>query len=347
MSARIGFDHYTIAGRELTPVETLRFARAHGLDGVQFLDPAAIDPALDPGRLAEFRRRADALGLYLEVGLPSPNPVRRSRQEGRTVTPAEHAADLARHAEAAAALGCRHARVYVGDRHDRFRTDTRWPEQVAAAEEVLRLLTPRLRALGLRVAVETHADLTADELLGLLGRLNPEVAGVTLDTGNLAMRLDDPVRATERLAPWVVCTHVKDCVLEHSPRGLRWQARPVGSGVLPMPDLLAPLLRANPALNLSIELHPRTYDLPIHDPSWLGFFPGLGPDSLAPVLHLEAVSEARFDTGFLDRPDVVEAIPWEDRDLDWLASSLGYLRSVVPALVRLDRFRSAPASHPV
>jgi 3-oxoisoapionate decarboxylase len=32
------------------------------------------------------------------------------------------------------------------------------------------------------------------------------------------------------------------------------------------------------------------------------------------------------------RPEVVEAIPWADRDLDWLASSLGFLRSVVPAL---------------
>jgi len=33
---------------------------------------------------------------------------------------------------------------------------------------------------------------------------------------------------------------------------------------------------------------------------------------------------------------VVEAIPWAERDLDWLALSLGYLRSVVPALARLD-----------
>jgi len=342
MSARIGFDHYTIGHRDLTPGETLEFARARALDGVQFLEPSSIDPALDHARLADFRRRADGLELYLEVGLPSPNPVRRSRADGRYVSPAEHAKDLVRHVEAVAALGCRHARAYVGDRHDRFRTDTPWPDQVAASAEVLRLLTPRLRDLGVRVAVETHADLTADELLALLDRLDPDVAGVTLDTGNLVMRLDDPVRAAERLAPWVVGTHVKDCVLESGPRGLRWQARPVGSGVLPMPDILAPLLRANPALNLSIELHPRTYDLPTLDPSWLAYFPGLRPESLAAVVRLADVSEARFATGFLDRPDVVEAIPWAERDLDWLASSLGYLRRVVPALLRLDPPPGAP-----
>ena len=32
-------------------------------------------------------------------------------------------------------------------------------------------------------------------------------------------------------------------------------------------------------------------------------------------------------------PEVIEAIPWDTRDLDWLASSLGYLGSVVPTLI--------------
>src|SRR5207253_32995 len=155
-----------------------------GFDGVQFLEPESIDPSLDPGRLDAFRRRADAMGLYLEVGLPSPNPVRRSRSEDRTVTASEHARDLARHVEAIAALGCRHARAYVGDRHDRFRTDVRWDDQRAATLEVLGRLAPRLRELGVRVALETHADLTVDELVEMLDRLGPEVAGVTLDTGN-------------------------------------------------------------------------------------------------------------------------------------------------------------------
>src|SRR4051794_15146821 len=52
---RIGFDHYTIGPRMLSPGATLEFARAHGLDGVQFLDPETIDPTLDPDRLAAFR----------------------------------------------------------------------------------------------------------------------------------------------------------------------------------------------------------------------------------------------------------------------------------------------------
>jgi sugar phosphate isomerase/epimerase len=333
MRARIGFDHYSLASRGLTADATLEFARDHRLDGVQFLEPASIDRSLDPGRLAAFRGRAEAMGLYLEVGMPSPNPVRRSRELGREIAPRDLANELRSLVDATAALGCRHARLYVGDRHDRFRTDTAWDVQVAATVEVIRLLTPRLKEYGIRVAIETHADLTVAELLAIIDRLDPEVAGVTLDTGNLPMRLDDPLEAVERLAPFVLGTHIKDAVLAFTRRGLCWQARPVGSGILPLPDMLAEILRRRPSMTLSIEVHPRIYDLPIYDPRWLGFFPDLRPASLAAVVRLAAECERRYAEGSLPRPEAVESIPWSGRDLNWLASSLGYLRSVVPTLI--------------
>jgi sugar phosphate isomerase/epimerase len=339
---RIGFDHYTIGHRQLTAEATLEFARSHDLSGVQFLDPTEIDRALDSGRLAAFRHRAVAMGLYLEVGLPSPNPIRRAREERRPIDPEEHARDLERHVVAVAALGCRHARAFVGDRHDRFRTDFPWLVQREATVEVLQRLSPCLRDHGVRVALETHADLAVDELLELLDQLDSEVAGVTLDTGNLVMRLDDPIRAAERLASRVLATHIKDMVLAFTPRGLCWQARPVGSGILPIPDLLALLHKANPGLALSIELHPRTYDLPIYDRNWLGFFPGLRPESLAAVVRLAAECERRYADGSLDRPEVIEAVPWTERDLDWLARSVGYLRPVVDMLERLRPTLASP-----
>jgi 3-oxoisoapionate decarboxylase len=329
---RIGLDHYSIAHRGFTALQTLEFAKEHHFDGVQFEGPALIDPGLDRGRLAEYRRRAEAMGLYLEIGLPSPNPARRARESGRVVNPAELAWDLLPHVEAVAALSCRHARVYFGDRHDRFRLDSPWASQIEATIDVIERLTPRLKDLGIRLAIETHSDLTGAELIKILDPLDPEIAGVTLDTGNLVMRLDDPLELAEKLAPRVVATHVKDAVLAFTPRGLCWQARPVGSGILPLPDILAAVIRHNPSITLSIELHPRTYDLPIYDRKWLAFFPGLRPDSLAAVVRLAAMAEKRYADGSLVPPAAVEAIPWAERDLDWLASSLGFLRSVVSTL---------------
>ncbi|WP_435007541.1 sugar phosphate isomerase/epimerase family protein [Tundrisphaera lichenicola] len=333
---RIGFDAYTIKGRGLPYEAILEFARKRRIEGVQFLDPTSIVPDLDPTRLAEARATAENLGVVLEIGIPSPNPARRSREKAEEVSSTEVVRDLTRHIEAASLLGCRHVRAYLGDRHDRFRADMHWEAQIDESRGVLRRLEPLLRDLGVAVALETHADATAIELERLLDEFAPEVLGITLDTGNLPMRLDDPIATTERLASRVLATHVKDAVLAFTPRGLCWQARPVGSGILPMPDLLAILHRANPGLLLSIELHPRTYDLPIYDPSWLSHFPDLTPESLAAIVRLAASCERRYAEGSLARPEIVEAIPWHDRDLDWLASSLGYLRAIVSMLGRVD-----------
>ena len=57
-------------------------------------------------------------------------------------------------------------------------------------------------------------------------------------------------------------------------------------------------------------------------------------EELAAVVRLAADCERRYADGSLERPEAIESIPWDSRDLDWLASSLGYLRSVVPKLVR-------------
>jgi len=333
---KIGLDAYTIEHRGLTAEETLVFAREHGLDGVQFLDPSRMAADLDPVRLAEIRDLAASLELVIEIGLPSINPVRASRLAGRSISPTDHAVSLIAFIKAANLLGCRHARVYLGDRHDRFRNDPPWSSQINASRKVIELLEPCLRDHDLALAVETHADLTSGELLEILGDFDERVLGVTLDTGNLVMRLDDPIKAVERLAPRVLATHIKDAVLAFTLRGLCWQARPVGSGILPMPDLLAILHRARPGLLYSIELHPRTYDLPIYDITWLDYFPDLRPSSLVAVARLAALCERRFAEGSLARPETVEAIPWPDRDLDWLASSVGYLRAVLAMLDRVE-----------
>ncbi|MFO0952432.1 MAG: sugar phosphate isomerase/epimerase family protein [Isosphaeraceae bacterium] len=326
MATRVGFDNYTINHLKLSAAETLDFAVRHGLEGVQFLEPRSIDPELRPDALAAFRKEADARGLYLEVGLPSPSPVRVSRELGHEVSPEAYAAELTRHVEAVAALGCSHARAYIGDRHDRFRHDPPWCDQVDAARSTLRHLAAALRANGVRVAIENHADLALAEHVELLDSLDPDLFGVTLDTGNILMRLDDSVRVVETLAPRVLCTHLKDCVLARTWRGLCWQARPVGSGALPMGQLIDILLKARPDQPLSIELHPRTYDLPTLDATWRDHFPGLSEETLSVANAVAQRCEERFHDGTLERPEAVEAVPWADRVEQWLDQSVAFVR---------------------
>ena len=58
---------------------------------------------------------------------------------------------------------------------------------------------------------------------------------------------------------------------------------------------------------------------------------------------LAATCERRYAEGSLARPEDVEAIPWPDRDLDWLASSLGFLRTVTKSLAHLTEATGAIA----
>lgn len=325
---RIGLDHYTVKDRGFTAEQVLHFAHERGLEGVQFTEPSQIDGELDPEKLLEFKAVADSMGLYVELGISSPNPSRTAPGRERPIEPRELANQLRKQLEAASILGLKAVRAYLGDRHDRFRTDIRWSEQIKLSREVLLELAPSLRELGLRIALETHADVMVGELLELIESTGPDVLGVTLDTGNLVMRLEDPLYAAERLGPWVLMTHIKDAVLAFTDRGLCWQARPVGEGVVPVAQILGVLRKSNPGINLSIELHPRTYDLPIFDRSWMAYFPRLEAADLAEVVRLARRSEALFVVGDIPRPEVLEAVPWKEREEDWLLRSAAWLRGL-------------------
>jgi len=328
---RIGLDHYTIAHRGLEPEEALAFAEGLGLEGVQFLEPSAVDERLDHSRLIRLAEAAEARGMYVEIGVPCPNPFGGLSPAEAPVEPRARAGWFRPRLEAANALGARAVRAFVGSRHDRFRTDVSWAEQRRATAETLRAMTPDLERLGMKVALETHADLTVDELLELIEQVGAESVGVTLDTGNLPMRLEDPLEAVERLAPFVLMTHVKDAVLGFTERGLRWQARPVGNGGLPIAAMIGALRRRGVEANLSIELHPRIYDLPIFDPTWLAFFPGLRPSSLAAAVRLAWRCERRWAEGTLPTPEEVEAVPWGERDREAIERSSRFLRRVLEA----------------
>ena len=87
-------------------------------------------------------------------------------------------------------------------------------------------------------------------------------------------------------------------------------------------------------MQLDREVQAGTYDLPIYDRTWLAFFPELRPESIAAIVRIAATCERRFAEGSLARPEDVEGIAWADRYLDWLASSLGFLRAVTRSLAR-------------
>jgi sugar phosphate isomerase/epimerase len=325
---KVGLDNYTIGHLKLSAMATLAFAKDHGLAGVQFGTPAQLSPKLDGGELRAVRDWARENGLYLEVGIPSINPHRAS-ESVKALGDGAWEKGLERMMQASVEAGSPSLRTTVGGQRERYDPDVPWPRMLEDAAAVLARLAPTARDLGVKFALETHADATTFELLRVIERVGTDVAGICLDTGNLTMRLEEFLAATRRVAPHVVATHTKDSILFFGEDGLRWQARACGQGLVPFRDLFRTLAPHAPALTLSIEDHPRIYPLPIFDPAWLSSYADLTTQELAALVRLATETERRVAGGALTPPEQEETVPWETRCLPRLASAARFLKEAL------------------
>ena len=86
-------------------------------------------------------------------------------------------------------------------------------DMAALADQAVAILREACRAaedLGMKIAMENHADFTVRELASILARVNSPAFGFTVDYANLAFDLDDPLRLAEIMAPYALTTHFKN-----------------------------------------------------------------------------------------------------------------------------------------
>ncbi|MDR2997469.1 MAG: sugar phosphate isomerase/epimerase, partial [Microbacterium sp.] len=226
---------HPLAG-ELGPLGLLQRCADDGYDGVFFRTILDVTTTLDTGVLRDVRQKADELGLYLEMGLGKINPFNISEERGiRDIGEGDYLLGMTRMIEAAAEIRCTDLWAdtanYQGHSWglfaiDRFRTDVEWDDQLRMTTKFVQRLVPVLDAHDAHLAVETHEEITTDEL----ARMGEEVGerfGVTLDLANVVVRGEDPVAAARRMAPFVRQTHMRDVALFTTPQGLRRQIRAV------------------------------------------------------------------------------------------------------------------------
>jgi sugar phosphate isomerase/epimerase len=192
--------------------------------------------------------------------------------------------------------------------------------------EVLKRLVPVAQDCGVRIGLETHQDATTFELLRVMESVGSDVVGITLDTGNLTMRLEDPLEATKRVAPHVVATHTKDSILFFGDDGLRWQTRPCGQGAIPLAQMIS-LLPDN--VMLSIEDHPRIYAIPIFNREWLSSYVDLTAQDLAALIRMARETEQRIAAGELSDPSQEETAPWAEKVGERLDESVRFLKGLM------------------
>jgi len=142
-----------------------------------------------------------------------------------------------------------------------FRHEPHGP-QVKTLAKMFKKAVKVAKEYDVKLAVENHIDFTSDEILQLLEMVDSEYFGLNFDTGNFLRLLDDPIKGMEKLAPYVLATHVKDLMPDKTARPTDWHffaGVPVGKGLINNRALAELLHKANFKGFLAVEIdHPHS-----------------------------------------------------------------------------------------
>lgn len=274
---RLGIDSYSLRWQGWDAFQLLEYAAQIGLDNVHFSSRHDL-ASLDEGYLLSLKRRADELGLTIELGMGSFDRYSSSFQP-RDGSGEQQLADMLR---AAAVVGSPVVRCFLGSDAER-RGPVPIKEHIQEGIRTLRAVAPLARELRVKVAVENHGgvDLLARELAYLVEEAGPDAVGVCLDTGNPTYAGEDPLLTTEVLAPHVVTSHVRDSRVWLTSEGAMAQWVPLGQGDVDLLRLFAIWREKCPQApcNLETITGHEPHAIPFRDPDspfWQMF-----PDMLA------------------------------------------------------------------
>jgi len=222
------------------PVDTLEF-----LEHAHTLGAGGIQMHLayhETGYARKLRARAEQLGMYFEAMASLP-----ARDDS---TAFEQTAAAAREAGAR----CIRVNCLPGRRYENFTNLADWRQAVARGRAAVDVALRIVERLQVPLAIENHKDFTAEEMAALMKEKASRWLGVCLDTGNNIALLDDPMEAVETLAPYALCTHVKDMGVEPYPDGFLLSEMPLGEGMLAMRRIVDTIHRARPETRFTLEM---------------------------------------------------------------------------------------------
>lgn len=161
-------------------------------------------------------------------------------------------ADLVEWIGIAAGLTARRMRIVVA--HPALRNHLWNSENRDRTVTALRRIAEHAGEAGLELAIENHADLTAQELRDIIEAVGAANLGVCFDIANALRVGDDPIEAAQILAPFVQVMHVKD-VDTSQPFGLPGPPSvPLGTGSLPVREALQIIGAAQPDAWFMVEV---------------------------------------------------------------------------------------------
>lgn len=303
---RIGIDNYGLEPLEMSPLEILDWAHENGAEGIQF---SGLSPkqkkGMDTPFLKDLAQYANSNDLYLEWGGGQHIPFDMETWKKKDILQANRTA-----VEEAAALGTRIIRSCSGGL---MRWNPESPPTQKLLKETARTLKSQRQMFkdhDVILAIETHFEFTTHELLKLFDACDAEPGdylGICLDTMNLLTMLEDPIRASERILPWVVSTHIKDGAILLTSEGFVTFPAEIGKGIIDLQKIAGMLASLPNHVHLSIEDHGGRFHLPVFKSEFLAEFPDLTVEEFSTLLELSQQTEEIFRT---DKLSITEREEW-------------------------------------
>ena len=256
---KLGLESYTTRNSGMEPVEVLNLASDLGLGGVLFeLSPFN---SFRDNELDKIRGTAEDKGLYIEFGMGSIFHWHPMAEKGRDLLAdagydvnVSDAKIVVYHLDIAKKLGSSIMRCVGGNL---FTRDEGYDMNLLAdkAVSILKEACKVAEDMGIKIALENHADFTVRELAAILSRVNSPAFGLTVDSANLAFDLDAPSRLAKIMAPYALTTHYKNYRIIRTKNGLALENASLGEGDIDIVAIAQILAEHNPNINCNIEIH--------------------------------------------------------------------------------------------
>ncbi len=210
----------------------------------------------------KFRDKREKSGLYFEGSITLPKSVNDlALFESQVIQAKEAGASVLR----TVTFGPR--------RYETFKSFKSWTDFKKQALFNLQLAEPILKKHTIKLAVENHKDFRSDEMLTLFKSIESEYIGSNFDFGNNIALLEDPIVVLDRLAPYVVSTHIKDMAVTEYDKGFLLSEVPLGTGILDLKKMIDICKKNNPNVNFNLEMITRDpLEVPVYTKDYWATF---------------------------------------------------------------------------
>jgi sugar phosphate isomerase/epimerase len=253
------------------PVNYLEFCRGLGAGGIQ------VGYGIrEQSEMTALRRRADEYGMFIEGSIALPktkDDVERFDKEVQTATYA----------------GVNYFRTVMlsGRRYETFDSMKQYEDFKHESFHWLELAEPICAKHKVHVCFENHKDWRIPEMLDILKRIDSEWIGACVDTGNNISLLEMPMDYISAFAPYAHGCHLKDAGYEEYEDGFLLADCALGEGSLDVPKIVETLKKANPKMNISMEMSTRDpLKIPVFTDKYWTTFGDVKGEELAKILRM-------------------------------------------------------------